>query len=77
MPVSPSAIDELDPLRIHEEAYMVTDQIRLEDTSLPVLDKECCAVCEHETARHDAVGRRYCAATQSHALRRNCICRLA
>ncbi|HZC53924.1 MAG TPA: RGCVC family protein [Mycobacterium sp.] len=34
-----------------------------------------CAVCEHRLRTHDAVGLRYCHATQAQALPRNCICR--
>lgn len=33
-----------------------------------------CAVCEHELADHDAIGRRFCEATQAQALTRGCIC---
>jgi hypothetical protein len=36
-----------------------------------------CAMCDHEMVAHDAIGRRYCAATQAQALGRNCICRPA
>lgn len=34
-----------------------------------------CEMCEHGDERHGTVGRRFCAATQSQALHRNCICR--
>ena len=34
-----------------------------------------CAVCDHNAADHDAIGRRFCEATQAHALTRGCICR--
>jgi hypothetical protein len=36
-----------------------------------------CAVCDHDMDAHDAIGRRYCEATQAQALGRNCICRPA
>ena len=34
-----------------------------------------CSVCSHPLADHDAIGLRYCRATQAHALPRHCICR--
>lgn len=34
-----------------------------------------CAVCEHALSDHDAIGTRYCQATQAQALSRDCICR--
>jgi hypothetical protein len=33
-----------------------------------------CAVCDHEVDQHDSISRRYCQATQAHALPRGCIC---
>jgi hypothetical protein len=33
-----------------------------------------CSVCGHESAAHDPISRRYCAATQANALTRDCIC---
>jgi hypothetical protein len=33
-----------------------------------------CAVCEHDVVDHDAIGRRFCEATQAGALTRGCIC---
>jgi hypothetical protein len=33
-----------------------------------------CAVCDHDLADHDAIGLRYCQATQAQALARKCIC---
>jgi len=38
-------------------------------------DEPRCAVCSHQLADHDAIGLRYCQATQASALPRNCICR--
>jgi len=34
-------------------------------------------MCAHDMDAHDAIGRRYCEATQAQALSRNCICRPA
>jgi hypothetical protein len=34
-----------------------------------------CVMCEHRLTDHDAIGLRYCQATQAQALSRNCICR--
>jgi hypothetical protein len=34
-----------------------------------------CAVCAHHLADHDAIGLRYCRATQAQVLSRGCICR--
>jgi hypothetical protein len=45
-------------------------------TAPPVLDtvvKRC--VCGHAELDHDAIARRYCAATSSAELTRGCICR--
>jgi hypothetical protein len=38
---------------------------------------QACTVCEHPADAHDAIGRRFCEATQSKALSRGCICRPA
>ena len=35
-----------------------------------------CDVCGHAEAVHDAISRRFCKATMSQALSRNCICRV-
>ena len=34
-----------------------------------------CDVCPHPAEDHDAIGRRFCQATQAGALTRGCICR--
>ena len=34
-----------------------------------------CSVCDHELTAHDAIGLRFCHATQANALSRHCICR--
>jgi hypothetical protein len=34
-----------------------------------------CAACPHPLAHHDAIGRRFCAATTAGATVRGCICR--
>ena len=34
-----------------------------------------CQMCEHPADSHDALSRRYCAATAAGALTRGCICR--
>jgi hypothetical protein len=33
-----------------------------------------CAVCDHNLSGHDAIGQRFCQATQANALARNCVC---
>lgn len=33
-----------------------------------------CPVCRHDLTAHDSIGRRFCRATQTQALSRNCIC---
>lgn len=38
------------------------------------VDPAACAVCAHRLTDHDAIGLRYCQATQAQALPRNCIC---
>lgn len=55
---------------------MTTLRAQTEDISVDVGSARC-AVCEHEIEVHDAIGRRYCEATQAQALGRNCICRFA
>ena len=45
------------------------------DVSGEVDDRPRCAMCAHRLADHDAIGLRYCQATQAQALARNCICR--
>jgi hypothetical protein len=40
-------------------------------------DARPCGVCAHGLADHDRVGLRYCEATQTGALSRNCICKSA
>jgi hypothetical protein len=42
-------------------------------SSLPVWT----CVCGHEAARHDPTALRYCRATTSNELRRDCICNVA
>lgn len=34
-----------------------------------------CLACGHDVADHDAIGSRYCRATEAQALARGCICR--
>ncbi|MGI8678822.1 MAG: RGCVC family protein [Jatrophihabitans sp.] len=36
-----------------------------------------CVCCAHTWSSHDALGRRFCTATQAHALTRSCICAAA
>jgi hypothetical protein len=45
-------------------------------SSATVAVDEACDVCEHPRELHDAIGRRFCAATISNALTRGCICRM-
>jgi len=33
-----------------------------------------CVVCTHQLAEHDRISHRFCEATQTQALTRNCIC---
>lgn len=42
----------------------------------PANDAQRCG-CGHLTAHHDAIARRYCAATSAGALARGCVCRAA
>jgi hypothetical protein len=59
---------------------MTTGQVQSDDVSVVVpvdIASARCAVCDHEIDAHDAIGRRYCEATQAQALRRGCICRPA
>lgn len=37
--------------------------------------KPVCASCAHDLAAHDAIGSRYCQATEASVLCRGCICR--
>jgi hypothetical protein len=37
-------------------------------------DDAACTVCSHAWPDHDALGRRFCTATQVSALSRGCIC---
>jgi hypothetical protein len=55
---------------------MTTIQVQSDDVSADVGSVRC-AVCDHDVDAHDAIGRRYCEATQAQALGRNCICRPA
>jgi hypothetical protein len=56
---------------------MTISQIDPTTAPLVVDDAQSCTVCGHEPARHDAIARRYCEATQLRALQRGCICRPA
>jgi hypothetical protein len=40
-----------------------------------VSDLARCPMCSHRLTDHDAIGLRYCRATQAQALTRHCICR--
>jgi hypothetical protein len=40
-----------------------------------VVSEPACLACGHDVADHDAIGRRYCRATEARALARGCICR--
>jgi hypothetical protein len=44
--------------------------------ALPQVAANTCA-CGHEAARHDPTALRYCRATASNELRRDCICNVA
>jgi hypothetical protein len=44
-------------------------------TSAIVPDAVPCSVCRHDLGAHDAIGNRFCQATQAQALDRSCICR--
>jgi hypothetical protein len=56
---------------------LTISQIDPAAASAVVQDEQSCTVCGHEPARHDAIARRYCEATQLRALQRGCICRPA
>jgi hypothetical protein len=51
----------------------LVDEPFISVSSLPVVT---CA-CGHEAARHDLTASRYCRATASSELRRDCICNVA
>lgn len=38
---------------------------------------QICNICSHPNVAHDDVARRYCKATMTSALSRNCICALS
>jgi hypothetical protein len=59
---------------------MTTGQVQSTDVSVDVSVDDAiarCAVCDHDLEAHDAIGRRFCEATQAQALSRTCICRPA
>lgn len=75
--VSPSAFDVAGPARVIDEAHMTTatntdiaEVVDVVDESAPA----ACSVCQHELSRHDAISLRFCQASESRALTRNCIC---
>ena len=47
------------------------------DTGAGLHDNPRCSACDHDARDHDAIGQRYCEATQANALPRGCICRSA
>jgi hypothetical protein len=47
-----------------------TPGVRSDDTAPAAV----CAVCPHPLAAHDAISRRFCQATQAHAMTRGCVC---
>ena len=49
---------------------------RERDANADLEDRPRCAMCDHRLADHDAIGLRYCQATQAQALARDCICRV-
>jgi hypothetical protein len=59
MTASPPVIRQQDPI----------------ETTVEGQEEPRCVACSHELANHDAIGLRYCQATQAQALPRNCICR--
>ena len=59
---------------------MTVGEVQFADASVNVsvdVGSPQCAVCDHHIDTHDAIGRRYCEATQAQALARVCICRPA
>jgi hypothetical protein len=59
---------------------MTTGQVQSESAPVEVSVEDTsarCAVCAHDLEAHDAIGRRFCEATQAQALSRTCICRPA
>ncbi len=50
-----------------------TQQLAPESTD--VRAEQHCAVCDHNLSGHDAISQRFCRATQTNALTRDCICR--
>ncbi|WP_328305642.1 RGCVC family protein [Actinomycetospora sp. NBC_00405] len=54
------------------EAPVVQDPI---DQVLDGTGEPSCSACPHTWSEHDALGRRFCAATHDHGWDRGCICR--
>ena len=52
----------------------MTTSVEIADGEVDADERPRCAVCDHELGAHDAISRRYCQATQAHALSRRCIC---
>ena len=75
---SPSATNDLGPRKSGPaEAMMKTENVLYRSNAVPASgtpDVGPCAVCEHELLAHDAIGRRFCQATQANALDRRCMC---
>lgn len=65
-PLSPVLTGPSDPTRPAASGSLVAE------IAAPV---PLCDVCRHTEASHDAISRRFCAATLNGALTRGCICR--
>lgn len=55
------------------------DMISTETSAAPAdstagLDEGGCAVCPHSWSAHDAIGRRFCTATEAGGFARGCVC---
>jgi hypothetical protein len=55
----------------------VTDVTDVSEPAGPVVveTEQRCDICAHAVDAHDPIARRFCAATMTNALSRNCICR--
>lgn len=52
----------------------MTTPARVTDQTPQFSGVDSCDVCGHADVVHDAIARRFCAATMTGALTRNCIC---
>jgi hypothetical protein len=53
---------------------MTTSDVSSTTTTEKSPTEQQCLACGHPMTRHDALGRRFCAATVTSSLERGCIC---